>query len=85
MTVAKIQGRKFGKKEHYGSNWKALSKEVRQNNSWRCAKCFKSFKEDKARLHADHILPLSVGGSNSLANLQSLCYECHQAKHRRKF
>lgn len=85
MTVAKIQSRKFGKKEHYGKDWTSLSRAIRSNSNWICSRCFKGFKDNKKELHADHIVPLSSGGGNSISNLQSLCHECHQLKHKRKF
>lgn len=38
--------------------------------------------------HVDHILPVSEGGTDDPANLQSLCAPCHAAKtgteHRRR-
>jgi 5-methylcytosine-specific restriction protein A len=32
------------------------------------------------RLQADHIVPVSYGGTHSLSNLQALCEPCHRAK-----
>jgi 5-methylcytosine-specific restriction enzyme A len=33
-----------------------------------------------AQLEVDHIVPLSMGGNNSISNLQSLCKTCHKLK-----
>lgn len=42
----------------------------------RCAIC-----RDKAKLTADHITPLSRGGSNLIVNIQALCMPCNLKKH----
>jgi len=44
----------------------------------RCLLCGATAK-DKA-LHVDHIVPRSRGGSNSLDNLHTLCFECNGGK-----
>lgn len=33
-----------------------------------------------ASLEADHIVPLHLGGTDEVTNLQSLCKECHARK-----
>jgi len=39
---------------------------------WRCVCCAK-----KTKLHADHIVPLSMGGANTIDNIQPLCKSCN--------
>ena len=48
---------------------------VFERNAYRCVYCggYKS-------LVIDHILPVSLGGTNDLDNLQTLCHSCNSAK-----
>lgn len=48
---------------------------VYERDGWRCLKCGRN-KE----LTLDHITPKSHGGGNEIDNLQTLCYDCNQAK-----
>lgn len=46
----------------------------------RCAnpKCRKMLKDD---FHADHIVPIALGGNNGRRNIQLMCGRCNQRKH----
>ncbi|MBZ4194214.1 MAG: HNH endonuclease [Candidatus Contendobacter sp.] len=44
----------------------------------RCAVC--KTKLLKNRLHADHIMPISLNGRNDISNIQLLCQHCNQVK-----
>ena len=48
---------------------------VHERCSGKCMECGSSFD-----LHYDHILPLALGGSNSVKNLQLLCSTCNLRK-----
>jgi 5-methylcytosine-specific restriction endonuclease McrA len=47
----------------------------------RCLRCGVSGK--KVSLTVDHILPVSMGGTDSIDNIQPLCKPCNSAKHAR--
>lgn len=60
----------------------AISKRLR---SWvlreqRCAQCGRTPSEDGVKLHVDHKVPQSWGGTNDPDNLQALCSECNEGK-----
>ena len=44
----------------------------------RCLKCGKQAPEVK--ITPDHIVPLALGGSNNIENIQPLCWSCNAAK-----
>ena len=50
----------------------------------KCVLCGAAPEVDSAvRLHVDHIVPRSKGGSNDMSNLQVLCAECNLGKSNR--
>jgi hypothetical protein len=57
---------------------KAIRHEVFKKDNYKCVECGKSNKE--TTLHADHIIPVSLGGTDELDNLQTLCEECNTTK-----
>ena len=46
----------------------------------RCAQCGRTPTEDGIRLHVDHKIPQTWGGTNDPENLQALCSECNEGK-----
>ena len=57
---------------------------VIKRDSYRCAICGASPSTDHSvELEVDHILSVAKGGTNELANLQTLCRNCNQGKKNR--
>ena len=57
---------------------------VFQRDGFRCGACGASPKEDpRVKLHVDHIVPVSRGGSNEEGNLRTLCRACNQGRKNR--
>lgn len=52
-----------------------IRKNVRRRDEGKCVDC-----GSKKNLEYVHIIPLSSGGSNSVANIQLLCKECKRRK-----
>ena len=46
-----------------------------------CAAC--GARSTEARLHVDHIKPISIGGRDHIDNMQALCYKCNTQKRNR--
>lgn len=69
-----------GKTVTPGSNWDLLRKDVMKRDGYKCSSCGSTLN-----LTIDHKLPLSLGGTNALSNLQTLCRDCHEDKHYCKF
>lgn len=60
-----------------------LRHEVFKRDGYKCKECGKG--KEQSVLHADHIVPVSQGGSDELSNLQTLCAECNLAKSNKAF
>lgn len=54
---------------------------VLKRDNYRCAKCGATPSNDHSvELEVDHVVAVARGGSNELANLQTLCRKCNQGK-----
>ena len=53
--------------------------DVMKRDNFKCCKCGVS-AEQGAKLHVDHIVPVSKGGKTTLSNLQTLCDRCNIGK-----
>ncbi|MCC6935559.1 MAG: HNH endonuclease [Thermomicrobiales bacterium] len=61
----------------YPDDWDDRRRAVYRRDGYRCVNCGATDVE----LHAHHIVPLSVGGSNNTSNIVTLCRACHESLH----
>jgi hypothetical protein len=57
--------------------WRELRQKVFSRDNYTCQYC----NAKDAKLHCDHVIPLSRGGSNDLENLVAACASCNLSKH----
>ncbi|UPV98778.1 HNH endonuclease [Halorussus gelatinilyticus] len=68
--------------QNYPVDWDSRRKRVYRRDDYTCQNCgLEGGPRGNATLHAHHIVPKSKGGEDKLANLQTLCEECHNAVH----
>jgi 5-methylcytosine-specific restriction endonuclease McrA len=60
---------------HTKTEWESL-KGLYKNT---CPCCLR--KEPEIKLSKDHIVPVAIGGSDSIDNIQPLCISCNAKKH----
>ena len=65
-----------------------LRSEILERNGFTCQQCGSAAGDPdpynpgrKVRLHVDHIIPISQGGTDDRDNLKALCSTCNQGKH----
>lgn len=58
--------------------WRRLRQTVIQRDGNRCSQC--GADGHHHRLDLDHIVPVSQGGTDTLANVRLLCRPCHTPK-----
>ena len=65
----------------YPDDWDERRSRVYERDGYACQNCgVQGGPYGAAELHADHITPISKGGSHRLDNLQTLCRTCHDYK-----
>ena len=77
-ATPKIYGQNDNQKFYNSKMWRALRKYKIKNNPL-CEQCEREKQVTSAEC-IDHIKPLSMGGTNDLSNLQTLCNKCHAKK-----
>lgn len=65
----------------YGHGWRKVRRAYLSRNPL-CEDCLSNGKTKAAGV-VHHVTPLDQGGTNRFDNLQALCRECHEAKHKR--
>lgn len=68
-----------GTKRTRGSAWMATRDKVFRRDRGLCQPCERAGRVTLAE-QVDHILPLCLGGTDDLSNLEAICPACHQAK-----
>jgi len=71
-----------------GSHWIAPAKRaaIYERDGWECAYCGRgprakrNPKQAQLILTLDHLMPRSLGGDNSAANLVTACFSCNSAR-----
>ena len=61
----------------YPENWYLIRKIIYKRANYTCEYCGNS----GSKLNAHHLIPLSKGGKNELANLVCVCDQCHSILH----
>lgn len=72
-----VRNRHARRKRAGGSHTAEQILEMLARQNWKCAGCGVSIKK---RRHIDHKIPLVLGGSNDISNLQGLCPSCNCSK-----
>ncbi|TGV80247.1 HNH endonuclease, partial [Mesorhizobium sp. M00.F.Ca.ET.149.01.1.1] len=61
------------------SSWSTIRQQVLKRDGYRCVSCGIELKSASADIH--HLLPRSMGGTDELSNLITLCDGCHARHH----
>lgn len=58
----------------------ALRFKVLERDGFTCKSCGRNAREDRVKLHVDHIVAIANGGKTELDNLHTLCQDCNLGK-----
>lgn len=65
-----------------GGGWLKLRYDILQRDGFTCRYCGRSpLQHEAVKLHIDHLIPISQGGTNDPTNLVTACAECNLGKH----
>lgn len=78
LVLAQSQNKRAQKRLAIGRHTASEIRELAAKQKHKCANCRASIR---AEYHADHIMPLSLGGRNDIGNIQLLCPPCNLRKH----
>lgn len=76
-VLANVRRRQVRKKEAVGRYTGTEIRDLFKRQGGKCAYCRTPLKKG---YHADHIIPISKGGSNWISNIQLTCSECNHRK-----
>ena len=73
----KVRNRRARKKGNGGKHTAAQIRDLLVRQRYKCPFCSANLRRG---FHADHIMPLALGGSNDISNIQLLCPTCNDSK-----
>lgn len=68
------------KKSKRESRGLRLRFKILQRDNFTCKYCGRNVKDNNVKLHVDHKIPISKGGSNNVDNLITSCSDCNIGK-----
>ena len=73
------QDRRMANDAEHAKVTRAMRYDVLRRDNFHCVRCGRG-REDGVKLHVDHIVPVSRGGTTVMSNLQTLCEDCNCGK-----
>lgn len=79
-TIYRLVGQRPQTEWRYAAVSKTVQAAVLNKASGRCQMCGRTISEDAIRLHVDHKIPQSWGGTADADNLWAVCSACNEGK-----